>query len=120
MTSVFANCIALESVPEGLFAPLAGATNFNSAFLNCTALRSVPVSLFDNNKAVTNFGKTFSGCSALTGESPYTVIDGVACHLYERDGHSDFATVKTTAGCFLGCTGLDDYTTIETQHPDWL
>lgn len=120
MMSVFANCVALESVPEGLFAPLAGATNFNSAFLNCTALKSVPVSLFDNNKAVTNFGKTFSGCSALTGESPYTVIDGVDCHLYERGGYSDFATVKTTAGCFLGCTGLDDYATIETQYPDWL
>lgn len=120
MSSVFANCISLESVPAGLFAPLAGATNFNSAFLNCVSLRTVPVSIFDNNRAVTNFGRTFSGCTALEGESPYTEIDGTVYHLYERDGHTDFAQVRTTADCFMGCTGLDDYGTIEESYPEWL
>ena len=95
-------------------------TNFNSTFLNCSSLKSVPASLFDDCLKVTNFGKTFSGCTSLTGESPYTVIDGVKYHLYERDSHSSFSTVKTMADCFSGCTGLTDYSTIEASYSDWL
>lgn len=120
LSSAFNGCTSLASVPEGIFAGLTAVTNFNSTFLNCSSLTGVPASLFDDCLKVTNFGKTFSGCTSLTGESPYTVIDGVKYHLYERENHDSFSTVKTTADCFSGCTGLTDYSTIETSHPDWL
>lgn len=120
LSASFSGCTSLASVPEGLFAGLTKVTNCNSAFLDCAALTSVPVSLFDDCKAVTNFGKTFSGCTALKGESPYTVIDGVKYHLYERGGNGAFAAVKTTAGCFAGCTGLTDYSTISASYSGWL
>lgn len=118
--NVFANCTKLKTVPDGIFAGMVKVTSFNSAFLDCTGLTSVPVTIFDDAKAVTNFGKTFSGCTALKGESPHTTIEGVKYHLYERSGNAAFTAVKTTAGCFTGCTGLDDYTTISASYPEWL
>lgn len=120
LSSVFANCSKLNTIPEGIFSNLTKVSNFGSAFLNCSALTSVPVTIFDDAKAVTNFGKTFSGCTALKGESPHTTIEGVKYHLYERSGNATFTAVKTTAGCFTGCTGLDDYTTISASYPEWL
>ena len=120
MSSVFKGCTGLTSVPEGIFDGLVKVTNFNSLFSGCTSLTTVPVSIFDDCTAVTNFGKTFGDCTSLAGESPYTEVDGVRCHLYERGGSSAFATVKTTAGCFTGCTGLADYQTIETSYAGWL
>ena len=120
MSSVFNGCTSLTSVPEGVFSGLSSVTNMSSVFRNCTGLVSVPVSIFDDCTAVTNFGNAFNGCSALTGESPYTEIDGVKYHLYERGNNPAFATVKTTAGCFAGCTGLSDYSVISSTYPDWL
>lgn len=120
LSGVFLGCAGIRSVPENLFAGLMGVTNFNSTFSGCTALETVPVSVFDDARAVTNFGKTFSGCTSLKGESPYTLIGGVKVHLYERTGNAAFTAVKTTAGCFTGCSGLSDYATITGTYPGWL
>lgn len=120
LSDVFMNCTSLTSVPEGIFAGMSKVTNCNAAFMGCTSLVSVPVSVFDDCVKVTNFGDTFSGCAALKGESPYTEIDGVKYHLYERGGNDAFSAVRTTAGCFEGCTGLSDYSTIAESYSDWL
>lgn len=114
------DCTSLTSVPEGIFAGMSKVTNCSAAFSGCTSLTSVPVSLFDDCVKVTNFGNTFNGCAALTGESPYTEIDGTRYHLYERADNDTFASVRTTAGCFAGCTGLSDYSTILSDYPDWI
>ena len=120
LSDVFMDCTSLTSVPEGIFAGMSKVTNCNAAFMGCTSLVSVPVSVFDDCVKVTNFGDTFSGCAALKGESPYTEIDGVKYHLYERGGNDAFSAVRTTAGCFEGCTGLSDYSTIAKSYSDWL
>ncbi len=120
LSDVFMDCTSLTSVPEGIFAGMSKVTNCNAAFMGCTSLVSVPVSVFDDCVKVTNFGDTFSGCAALKGESPYTEIDGVKYHLYERGGNDVFSAVKTTAGCFEGCTGLSDYSTIAESYSGWL
>lgn len=120
LSKLFMDCTSLTSVPEGIFAGLSKVTNCNAAFMGCTSLESVPVSVFDDCVKVTNFGDTFSGCTALKGESPYSEIEGVKYHLYERGDSDVFSAVKTTAGCFEGCTGLTDYSTIAESYSGWL
>lgn len=120
LSKLFMDCTSLTSVPEGIFAGMSKVTNCNAAFMGCTSLESVPVSVFDDCVKVTNFGDTFSGCTALTGESPYSEIEGVKYHLYERGDSDVFSAVKTTVGCFEGCTGLTDYSTIAESYSGWL
>ena len=62
----FYSCWALTSIPENLFANCPNVTNFKKTFEGCKALQSIPTSLFDNNRKVTSFGYTFSACKALT------------------------------------------------------
>lgn len=62
----FAGCTALESIPEGLFAPLAGSqTKFTATFALCTGLKTLPEGLFADNTLAKQFTNTFNGCSAL-------------------------------------------------------
>lgn len=126
--STFADCTSLESIPEELFSAIGTKTSgvtFTECFMNCTSLKSVPAGLFDTVKRINYIGKCFSGCSSLSGESPYTVLvddEGTEkkVHLYERERGDDFpiAPVSSSAhaGCFTGCTSLDDYSMIPT---DW-
>lgn len=118
--NAFNGCTELTEIPADLFSGLSNVTSFNAVFSNCVSLASVPSSLFDDNKAVTNFGNAFMGCTSLQGESPYTVVDGTKYHIYERDSCPEFTAVTTTKGCFKDCTGLDDYSVIESSYPDWL
>ena len=109
----FGLCHNLISIPAGLFANCPNVTDFGGTFCFCSSLTSIPTGLFDNNRSVTNFNETFSKCSNLKGESPYTVINGLKCHLYER-GESEgfFTTPITKVDCFSECMGLSDYSNI--------
>lgn len=108
---------AITTVPEGLFADLTELTDVMEIFYFCESLESVPAGLFDNNRKLTSVFGLFNGCSSLTGESPYTVIDGSNIHLYERAEHpEEFSTITTYSTCFTGCTDLDDYDSIPS---DW-
>jgi hypothetical protein len=84
-------------------------------FLGCASLKEIPAGLFDGLTKITNFSNTFKSCTGLTGESPYTVVNGVKVHLYERaDNTSTFSKPTSTTSCFLDCTQLSDYEDIPT------
>ena len=110
--NAFSNCKNLKSIPADLFAKCPNVSNFSYTFAWDNALTSIPVSLFDNNRRVTNFFLTFQNCNAI-GESPYTVINGVKYHLYERINNPDeFVNPLSYNGCFGSCSQLSDYETI--------
>ena len=113
----FRECSGLTNIPEGLFDNCPEVTTFSYTFEKCTALESIPAGLFDNNTKVTGLYGTFSDCTALESESPYTTIkvDGndVKVHLYERANYPEHFTAPTSyKKCFMGDTGLTDYTNI--------
>jgi len=53
-------------------------------FRDCGKLKSIPASMFDEAVKLKTLTSTFQGCASLEGESPYTVVDGVKYHLYDR------------------------------------
>lgn len=114
-TYMFQNCETLANVPEGLFDAFEQVTTYAYTFRNCTALESIPASLFDASKEVSTVNYLFAGCSKLSCESPYTLVDGIKIHLYERTTSNGFIKAITSrTKCFNGCTGLTDYDTIPT------
>ncbi len=109
----FSECRSLTSIPEGLFVNCPQVTSFFNAFVNCWSLSDLPVNIFDGNRRVSSFQTTFYGCSKLSGESPYTVIDGVRYHLYERYLNPDHFSMPVESGaCFGECDLLSDYSEI--------
>lgn len=64
-TSTFALCSSLKSLPEALFAKTVKATQFTSTFIGCSALESVPANIFDGCTAVNGVRSLFDGCSSL-------------------------------------------------------
>ena len=97
----------LQEIPENLFAPCPDIQDLEAAFRECVHLTTLPAGLFDHNRRVTNFALTFWGCWNLTGESPYTLIDGEKVHLYERAAWPDhFVAPVRFEGCFPGA--MDD------------
>lgn len=121
MITVFAGCEKLKEIPAGLFDKLSGVTRFQSTFLNCTSLNSIPTALFDNCKNINITQYMFMGCTGLTGESPYTLVDGVKVHLYERNDHLDVFTkilAKDAKGTFAKCTGLSDYESMPDNYKE--
>lgn len=117
--NTFCNCYALEEIPADLFSRNKNVRSFSSTFSYCYNLKEIPVSLFDNNRKVLNFNYTFYAIDNLTGESPYTVIDGVKYHLYERHLNPDhFVSPIEYYGCFGGCWNLTDRDIIE-QYRWW-
>lgn len=110
----FYNCDQITSIPKGLFRNNRDANNFNGTFSDCRALSTVPTDIFDNNRKVTYFSRTFGWCYELKGESPYTVIDGVKYHLYERYLNPDhFVKPVEYDYCFAECRHLSDFATME-------
>ena len=104
----FGECSKLTSIPESLFDNCPNVSRFNGIFSFCSDLKSVPVSIFDNNRRVTDFSNTFYCCYSVVGESPYTVINGVKYHLYERvDNPDEFVAPISYQVCFSG-TGFSD------------
>ena len=112
LRSAFQGCSSLRSIPEGLFDNCTEITDFTNTFYGCSSLTSIPKGLFDKCTKVNNFDYTFYGCTKLSGESPYTVIDGVKYHLYERYLKTDHFRTPSMTSCFMGCTGLSDYSNI--------
>ena len=107
--NTFCNCYSLESIPAELFSRNKDARNFSSTFHGCYNLKEIPTSLFDNNRKVLNFNYTFYCVENTTGESPYTTIDGIKYHLYERHLNPDhFVPPLEHYGCFSGCYNLSD------------
>lgn len=110
---VFCYCTSLLKVPEGLLDDCPRATNFGNFLSMCGALKEVPVSLFDNQRWVTSFATAFNGCGKMTGESPYTVINGNKVHLYERCNYPDYFVVPTRFNsCFSSGSNLIDWSSI--------
>lgn len=121
--SAFIDCESLKSIPEGLFDNCPGAVKFNFTFADCIAIESVPVSLFDNCRKITACTQTFRLCALWKGESPYTLVDGVKVHLYERSKYPDaFPAVpaSSTSGTFRSCNLLADYAAMEADYPKWV
>lgn len=118
MSSLFKDCTSLTSVSKALFKDQTLVTNVNGMFSGCTGLVSFPVDFFDEMVKITNVGNLFNGCVNITGESPYTVVNGKKIHIYERTntaetGMSSIATATSSRkGCFAGCTGMTDYASI--------
>lgn len=109
----FWKCTSLKSIKEGIFAGCTEAIDFGQCFYTCTALTTIPVSIFDDCRKATGFRFTF-GKAPLTGESPYTLYEGVKIHLYERADHTTLFTAPAEYGrCFQECTSLSDYAQIE-------
>ncbi len=90
-TSSFSYCSSLESIPADLFSYCPKANNFWQTFCCCHALagKELPHGLFDNNRKIRHFQEVFFACG-LTGESPYTTIDGRKVHMYERNSEPDW------------------------------
>lgn len=108
-TSLFSDCTSLEQIPADLFKYNTKLTTLSYVFRGCSSLKSIPAGLFDNNKILNNLSNAFNGCTSLTGESPYTIVNGEKIHLYERNETNGFLIVMGRSSCFKGCTLLDDY-----------
>ena len=115
-SGIFFGCSSLTSIPENLFANCPNVTDFSKVFGGCSSLTSIPVGIFNNNRLVTKFYSAFASCSSLKGESPYTIIDGVKYHLYERYKNFDhFIVPENYSFCFAGCFCFDDYDNIPSE-----
>lgn len=112
-SSVFDDCTSLQTVGEKLLIDPVKMTSVLNLFRNCTSLRSVPADIFDEATKLKTLTSTFQNCSSLEGESPYTVINGVKYHLYERTAESAETTgltaITSSKNCFTGCMKLSDY-----------
>lgn len=137
---LFSNCTSLTEIPEDLFANMTKITRLDGIFKGCTSLREIPEKLFANNTQVISMWEAFAGCkslqriptglfdsmrtlqavrllfkscSSLTGESPYTLINGKKVHLYERkDYPNEFLEITSHTSAFNNCTNLTDYESI--------
>lgn len=137
---LFSNCTSLTEIPEDLFASMTKVTRLDGIFKGCTSLREIPEKLFANNTQVISMWEAFAGCkslqripaglfdsmrtlqavrllfkncSSLTGESPYTLINGEKVHLYERQNHpTEFLEITNHNSTFRNCTNLTDHNSI--------
>ena len=104
LNGTFSGCYNLYEIPEGLFDNCQNVTNFNGTFMNCSNLESIPSDLFDNCTNAESFVGTFYNCSSLTGQS---------IPLWNRvQGSSDYIGTPDGKGCYYGCNGLADYSSI--------
>ena len=93
-SSLFYNCKQLTSVPAGLFRNCPDVTSFSQSFY-VSSLTIIPVNIFDGNRRVTNFSHVFAQCE-ISGESPYTIINGEKVHLYERVNYPEYFITPTS------------------------
>ena len=114
----FSGCTGLTSLPAALFSNCPNVTNFSHTFYRCTGLTSVPVSIFSAHHRVTSFSDVFSGLklSALQ-ESPYSIIDGVKYHLYERENNPDWFVSPSGGDAFYG--GANNWTDWDQMPEAW-
>ncbi len=111
--SVFLNCSSLETIGAKPFINTSKVSMLPNLFNGCERLKGVAVSIFDEFPALTSIMQLFAGCRSMTGESPYTIVNGVKYHLYERTLEnvtaSGFKALTNSTRSFRGCTGLADY-----------
>ena len=107
-SNTFAGCSSLVSIPEILFANCPDVSSFQCCFWGC-GLKDIPVSLFDGNRKVYSFSGTFPYVPVrLSHDSPYTEINGVKYHLYDRWKAPDyFVAPNSYGGCFGGFSFSD-------------
>ncbi len=118
VSGLFLDCTALESVAADAFINAEKVTSLYNLFNGCSSLKSVPASIFDGMREVVNIRFLFNGCTSLTGESPYTVHNGVKYHLYERTSansevNGGLKAITSHEAAFRDCTGLSDYSQID-------
>ena len=108
-SATFIYCSSLSSLPGEIFSSCPEVASFAYCFRGCLGLKIIPVSLFDNNRRVTVFHQTFCfDGNHSSQESPYTVIDGVKYHLYDRWKAPDhFVTPTYYTECFYDCIFMD-------------
>ena len=113
LTGFFVGC-GLTSLHSGLFAKCPDVESISSIFAECSSLTGIPSELFDNNRKIIDFSYTFRDCRNLSGETPYTVIDGKKVHLYERKDYPDYFVAPVYYDkCFPSSNGgLSDYEAI--------
>ena len=106
----FSDCRSITLIPEELFKYSPNIKDVSFCFGDCISLVSIPANIFDNNRRIQGLACLFVNCHNLVGESPYTIIDGVKYHLYERaDAPDYFMRPADISRCFAGCSQLDDY-----------
>lgn len=87
-SSTFEDCSSLTMIPFDLFSYCPEMNYMWQTFCGCDSLTSLPSDLFDNNRKLSYMQEVFFFC-VMTGETPYTVIDGQKVHLYERVNYPD-------------------------------
>lgn len=116
--SVFDGCTSLRQVGEKMLVGATKLTSILNLFRNCSSLTAIPVSMFDEAVKLKTLTSTFEGCISLEGESPYTVVNGVRYHLYDRTPEnaaaSGLTAITAALSSFKGCTKLSDYDKIPT------
>ena len=84
-----------------------------ACFHECSSLTAIPTGLFDHCTKVVEFYCCFQGCSNLTGETPYTMVDGKKVKLWDRSPENGFANAtEKSLMCFSKCGKLSDYAEI--------
>ena len=116
VSNMFLDCTSLETVPADFMINVEAVTNLYCMFKN-SGIKSLPVNLFDKYVKLNDIRNLFENCTNLTGESPYTIVNGVKYHLYERTTTASevngLAAITKYALAFKGCTGLSDYSQID-------
>lgn len=112
-TYSFYNCKSLTVLPADLFAGCPNVETFYGTFDLCSNIKDIPVNLLDKNRKVKNFGYMFSSCYQCKNESPYTIVNGVKYHLYERKNNpEEFIYPENSKYCFQSCSSMSDWSQI--------
>lgn len=112
LAHLFENCTKLMTFVGILDDIYLTDNSVQSLFAGCTALKKIVPNIFDNCRKLTDFRDCFNGCYNLTGESPYTMVNGKKIKLWERSPENGFAKPTSYDGCFRGCDNLSDYDSI--------
>lgn len=116
VSNLFLDCTSLETVPADFMINVEAVTSLYCMFKN-SGIKSLPVNLFDKYVKLNDIRNLFENCKNLTGESPYTIVNGVKYHLYERTATASevngLAAITKYSLAFKGCTGLSDYSQID-------
>ena len=132
--NAFYGCSRLAVIPADLFDNTPLVTSFGYTFHNCSNLTAIPAGLFDNTPLITAFSYTFGNCSSVTSninavlplaEYRATDVSGMFSGCSGMTG-SGVAFIQSMHHATLysralyGCTGLDDYDTLQAEFPDWV
>jgi len=109
----FWGCYNIVNAPGSLFAFCSEMQDVAEMFYQCTNLKTLGTSLFDRCRKIQDFSSCFFDDTKLSGESPYSIINGQKIHLYERQKYTDyFVNPVRFTNCFEKTMGLSDYTRI--------